>query len=180
MQIVGDERLREALEGLIRNVPDYPKPGVVFKDITPLLKDATAFTAAITALAEPYRDAKIDYVVGLESRGFIFGAAVANALGCGFVPVRKPGKLPHLTHRCAYSLEYGEDALEIHQDAIETGKRVLVVDDVLATGGTASAAIDLVQRTGGTIAGLAFLIELEFLGGRTKLPGQAVRSLLTY
>jgi adenine phosphoribosyltransferase len=180
MQIAGDERLQEALKGLIRNVPDYPKPGIVFKDITPLLKDPAAFTRVVSAIADHYRDQSIDYVVGIESRGFIFGAAVATALQAGFIPVRKPGKLPHHTHRCEYALEYGTDALEIHQDAVETGKRVLIIDDVLATGGTAAAAVELVQCTGGQVAGLAFLMELGFLNGREKLPGLDVLSLLTY
>ncbi len=180
MQITGDERLQEGLKELIRNVPDYPKPGIVFKDITPLLKDPAAFERVVGAIADHYRSQQIDYVVGIESRGFIFGAAVATALKAGFIPVRKPGKLPHLTHRCEYALEYGTDSLEIHQDAVETGKRVLIVDDVLATGGTAAAAVELVQCTGGTVAGLAFLIELSFLNGRDKLPGLDVLSLLTY
>lgn len=180
MQIVGDERLQETLRALVRNVPDYPKAGVVFKDITPLLKDASAFASVVGGIAGHYRDQAIDYVVGIESRGFIFGAAVATAMGAGFIPVRKPGKLPHRTHRCEYALEYGTDALEIHQDAVETGKRVLIVDDVLATGGTAAAAVELVQRTGGNVAGLAFLIELGFLQGRDKVPGLDVLSLLTY
>lgn len=180
MQIVGEERLQESLRELIRNVPDYPKPGVVFKDITPLLKDGEAFAAVVGAIATHYREQGIDYVLGIESRGFIFGAAVATALGAGFIPVRKPGKLPHLTHRCEYALEYGTDALEIHQDAVEPGKRVLIVDDVLATGGTAAAAVELVQCTGGEVAGLAFLIELGFLKGREKIAGFDVLSLLTY
>lgn len=180
MQIVGDERLMEGLGDLIRNVPDYPKPGIVFKDITPLLKDPQAFSRVVQAIADRYRDQQIDYVLGIESRGFIFGAAVATALSAGFIPVRKPGKLPHDTHRCEYALEYGTDALEIHQDAVEAGKRVLIVDDVLATGGTAAAAVELVRCTGGEVAGLAFLMELGFLKGREKLPGLDVTSLLTY
>ncbi len=180
MQTAGDERLQEGLKELIRDVPDYPKPGIVFKDITPLLKHAEAFDRVVRAIADHYRDQRIDYVVGVESRGFIFGAAVATALRAGFIPVRKPGKLPHHTHRCEYALEYGTDSLEIHQDAVETGKRVLIVDDVLATGGTAAAAIELVQRTGGQVAGLAFLMELGFLNGREKLAGLDVLSLLTY
>lgn len=180
MQMVGEERLQEHLKELVRNVPDYPKPGIVFKDITPLLKDAKAFDAVVGAIADRFRDQQIDYVVGIESRGFIFGASVATALRAGFIPVRKPGKLPHLTHRCEYALEYGTDALEIHQDAIETGKRVLIIDDVLATGGTAGAAVELVQCTGGQVAGLAFLIELGFLNGRDKLSGLDVFSLLAY
>lgn len=180
MQIVGVERLQESLRELVRNVPDYPKPGVVFKDITPLLKDGEAFASVVGAIAKHYQAQGIDYVVGIESRGFIFGAAVATALGAGFIPVRKPGKLPHHTHRCEYALEYGTDALEIHQDAVEPGKRVLIVDDVLATGGTAAAAVELVHCTGGQVAGLAFLIELGFLNGREKIPGLDVLSLLTY
>jgi len=180
MQIAGDEQLHLGLKEMIRNVPDYPKAGVVFKDITPLLKDPHAFEQVVEAIAAHYREQQIDYVVGIESRGFIFGAAVALALRAGFIPVRKPGKLPHETHRCEYALEYGTDALEIHRDAVETGKRVLIVDDVLATGGTAAAAVELVQCTGGHVAGLAFLIELGFLDGRAKIPGIDVVSLLTY
>lgn len=180
MRMVGEERLQERLKELVRNVPDYPKPGVIFKDITPLLKDGLAFEAVVGAIAQHYRDQQIDYVVGIESRGFIFGAAVATALRAGFIPVRKPGKLPHHTHRCEYALEYGTDTLEIHQDAVEPGKRVLIIDDVLATGGTASASVELVQCTGGVVVGLAFLIELDFLRGRDKLPGLDVCSILRY
>lgn len=180
MQIGDAEKRKEGLKERIRDIPDYPKPGIVFKDITPLLKDAEAFKQVVEAIADHYRDQRIDYVVGIESRGFIFGAAVATALSAGFIPVRKPGKLPHHTHRCEYALEYGSDALEIHQDAVETGKRVLIVDDVLATGGTAAAAVQLVECTGGEVVGLAFLIELSFLKGREKLADRDVLSLITY
>jgi adenine phosphoribosyltransferase len=168
------------LKTKIRHVPDFPKPGILFYDITTLLNDPQGFKDMIAALASPYADAAIDQVVGIESRGFILGAAVANQLGVGFVPIRKPGKLPSKTHREDYALEYGIDGLEIHQDAVREGQRVLLVDDVLATGGTARAASGLVRRVGGTLVGLSFLIELNFLNGREKLPGEAVYSVLQY
>ncbi|MFA5907563.1 MAG: adenine phosphoribosyltransferase [Vicinamibacterales bacterium] len=168
------------LKAKIRHVPDFPKPGILFYDITTLLSDAQGFRDTVDALAAPYMGEDIDQVVGIESRGFILGAAVAITLGCGFVPIRKPGKLPAATHQESYALEYGTDALEIHQDALTTGHRVLIVDDVLATGGTGRAAIDLVRKTGGKVIGAAFLIELDFLNGRSKLAGEPVYSVLRY
>lgn len=164
----------------IRDIPDFPKPGIVFKDITPLLGNAAALDAAVVAMAEPWRNEKIDAVVGIESRGFIFGSAVARELGVGFVPVRKPGKLPADTISVSYALEYGEDTVEIHRDALGPGQRVLVLDDVLATGGTMAAACELVAKTGAEIAGIVFLVELSFLEGRAKLDGHAIHSVLTY
>ena len=169
-----------SLKDLIRNVPDFPKPGILFYDITTLLADADGLREAIDSLTAPYRDQAVDLVVGIESRGFIFGTAVADRLGVGFVPVRKPGKLPSSTVSVEYELEYGTDILEIHQDAINFGQRILIVDDLLATGGTAAAVAHLVQKQGGTIVALAFLIELDFLNGRTKLSEQTVFSVLHY
>jgi len=163
----------------IRDIPDFPKPGIVFKDITPLLADADAFRAAVDALVAPFRG-RADMVLGIESRGFILGAAAAYALGTGFALVRKPGKLPWQTHRATYELEYGTDTLEIHHDAVGPGHRVLVVDDLLATGGTASAAVELVRRCGGDVVACAFLVELAFLSGRARLRGQEVHALITY
>ena len=168
------------LKSKIREVPDFPKPGILFYDITTLLCDGQGFRDTVDALAAPYMGEDIDQVIGIESRGFILGAAVAATLGCGFVPIRKPGKLPSKTHKETYNLEYGTDALEIHADACATDKRILIVDDVLATGGTARAAIDLARRAGGKVIGAAFLIELDFLNGRSKLPGEAVYSVLLY
>jgi adenine phosphoribosyltransferase len=168
------------LKAKIRHIPDFPKPGILFYDITTLLCDAQGFRDTIDALAAPYMGEDIDQVVGIESRGFILGAAVAVTLGCGFVPIRKPGKLPAATHKESYNLEYGTDSLEIHQDACGHSQRVLIVDDVLATGGTARAAIDLVKRTGANVIGAAFLIELDFLKGRDKLAGEPVYSVLRY
>ena len=168
------------LKAKIRHVPDFPKPGILFYDITTLLKDRQGFHDTIEALASPYRGKGIDQVVGIESRGFILGAAVANALAAGFVPIRKPGKLPAKCFREDYALEYGTDGLEIHEDAVATGQRVLVVDDVLATGGTARAAAGLVRKIGGDLVGLAFLLELNFLNGREKLEGEHVFSVLQY
>ena len=168
------------LKAKIREIPDFPKPGILFYDITTLLCDGKGFADTIDALAAPYMGEDIDQVIGIESRGFILGAAVAATLGCGFVPIRKPGKLPSKTHQETYNLEYGTDALEIHQDACAHDKRILIVDDVLATGGTARAAIDLARKAGGKIIGAAFLIELDFLNGRSKLPGEAVYSVLRY
>lgn len=168
------------LEDYIRDVPDFPKPGILFKDITPLLGAPEAFRESVERLAEPFRDEGIDQVAGIESRGFIFGAAVAQLLGCGFVPVRKPGKLPWKSHRHEYELEYGTDALEIHEDAFGKGSRVVIVDDVLATGGTAAAAGSLVQRLGADLVGYAIVIELSFLNGREKLNGARLHSMITY
>jgi len=163
----------------IRDIPDFPKPGVVFKDITPLLADATAFRATVDQFVERYRG-RADMVLGIESRGFIIGAAVAYGLGTGLAVVRKPGKLPARTYAARYDLEYGSDALEIHHDAVGDHHRVLLVDDLLATGGTASAAVELVQRCGGRVVACAFVIELAFLNGRQRLAGQEVFSLVRY
>lgn len=168
--------LREA----IRDVPDFPKPGIIFKDITPVLLDPQLFGLVARAMAQPYEDAGVTRVVAIESRGFMFGAPVALDLGAGLVPVRKPGKLPSARQRVEYALEYGTDALEMHADAIGASDRVLIVDDVLATGGTAEAAGRLVRGRGATIAGYSFLIELEFLSGRERLGAARVESLVRY
>jgi adenine phosphoribosyltransferase len=168
------------LKQMIRSVPDFPKPGINFFDITTLLKEAAGLKATIDALSAPYEDQGIDTVVGIESRGFILGSAVAQQIGAGFVPVRKPGKLPAKAIKEVYELEYGKDAVEIHADAIEKGQRVLIVDDVLATGGTAAATTRLVKHLGGKLHGLAFLIELTFLNGKAKLTGENVFSVLQY
>ena len=168
------------LKAKIRHVPDFPKPGILFYDITTLLCDPQGFRDTIDAMAAPYMGEDLDQVVGIESRGFILGAAIAATLGCGFVPIRKPGKLPAATYQESYHLEYGTDSLEIHQDACGQNQRVLIVDDVLATGGTARAAIDLVKKTGAKIIGAAFLIELDLLKGRDKLAGEPVYSVLQY
>ena len=170
----------DALKAMIRHVPDFPKPGITFFDITTLLRDREAFARAVESLANPYQGQAVDYVVGIESRGFIFGGAVADRLRAGFVPVRKIGKLPARALRVTYDLEYGSDSLEIHEDAIEQGQRVLIVDDLLATGGTARATVDLVRQTGGEVLGLAFLIELEALNGRSRLQGEGVFAVLRY
>lgn len=164
----------------IRHVPDFPKKGIVFYDITTLLRDPAGFTATIDKLSAPYLQRSIELVVGIESRGFILGSAVAQRIGAGFIPMRKPGKLPHRRRTERYDLEYGSDALEIHEDAVNQGQSVLIVDDVLATGGTAGAAARLVRQLGGDLCGLAFLIELEFLNGRSKLGGEHVFSVLQY
>jgi adenine phosphoribosyltransferase len=170
----------EPLKALIRTVPDFPKPGILFYDITTLLKDPRGFAALIDALAQYYMDKDIDLVLGIEARGFIFGPALAYRLNAGFVPVRKPKKLPAPTARVTYDLEYGSDTLEIHLDAIEPGQRVVLVDDLLATGGTMAATIKLVQQLGGEIAGLGFAIELDFLKGRDHFKDYDVFSLLHY
>ena len=170
----------DALKQLIREVPDFPKPGILFYDITTLLMDPGGLRQAIDCLVDPYRDAAVDKVVGIESRGFIFGAAVANHLGVGFVPVRKPGKLPSRSVRKEYALEYGTDALEMHADAVQAGERILIVDDLLATGGTARAVADLIVDLGATVHALAFLIELDALHGRDQLKGHQVFSVLHY
>jgi adenine phosphoribosyltransferase len=168
------------MQDLIRSIPDYPNPGVTFRDITPLLGDGPAFSEAITKIAERFVDANIQRVIGVEARGFILGAPIAVALNAGFVPVRKAGKLPWAVVREEYDLEYGSDKLEIHRDAIHPGERILVVDDVLATGGTAAATCRLVSALGGDIVALAVLIELPFLEGRAKLDGITVESLFSY
>ena len=170
----------ETLKARIRHVPDFPKAGILFYDVTTLLRDPAGFKATIDAMALPYQDRGIDAVVGIESRGFILGAAVADRIGAGFVPVRKLGKLPAATIRASYDLEYGSDTLEMHEDAVEAGQHVLIVDDLLATGGTAGATIQLVRQAGGQVHGLAFLIELVALNGRTRLEGEEVRALLQY
>ena len=167
------------LKDHIRDIPDFPQPGVVFKDITPLLADVDAFRFAVDAIADHAAGLTVDRVVGIEARGFIFAAAVAYWLGAGFVPVRKPGKLPFRTVSEHYQLEYGTDSLEVHEDAVAAGDSVLVVDDVLATGGTAAATCRLVERLGGGIAGLAFVVELGFLDGRAKLADHDILSLIT-
>jgi len=168
------------LKDFIRNVPDFPKPGIVFRDITPLLASPEAMAAVEDGFVEAFADAPIDAVAGTESRGFIFATALARLLGVAFIPVRKAGKLPAATVSVSYTLEYGEDSLEIHADALGAGDRVLVVDDLLATGGTAAASAELVERIGGTVVGLAFVIELSFLGGRRRLEGRRVVSLVDY
>jgi adenine phosphoribosyltransferase len=170
----------ETLKAKIRHVPDFPKPGILFYDITTLLNDAEGFRNMIDALAAPFADKGIEQVVGIESRGFILGAAVASRLNAGFVPIRKPGKLPSKTHREEYALEYGTDSIEIHRDAFEAGQKVLLVDDVLATGGTAKAAAGLIHKLDGNLVGLSFFIELGFLKGRAKVAGETVHSVLQY
>jgi adenine phosphoribosyltransferase len=170
----------ERLKRKIRDVPDFPKQGIVFKDITTLLQDAAAFHSAIDLMTEMCASRPADKVVAIESRGFIFGGVLADRLGIGFVPVRKPGKLPYQTLRASYQLEYGEDALEIHEDALAKGERALIVDDVIATGGTARAVGDLVASLGASVSAYAFLIELSFLRGRERLAGHEVLSLIQY
>lgn len=170
----------EALKEFIRDVPDFPKKGIIFKDITTLLKRGDKFKEAIDKFAAHYAGKRIDKIISVESRGFIFGAALAYKLGAGLVPVRKKGKLPHKTHQVSYELEYGTDTLEIHQDAIEPKENVLIVDDLLATGGTTKAVVELIEKLKGNIVGLAFLIELEFLKGRDKLKGHDIYSLIKY
>lgn len=184
----GERRGAESLEaslvsrlrGAIRDVPDHPKPGIVFKDITPLLGDAVLYREACAALAAPFARQGVTHVVAVESRGFLFGGPVATALDAGIVPVRKPGKLPYRATREEYALEYGTDALEMHEDALAHGARVVLVDDVLATGGTAAATVRLVERAGAVVVGCAFVLELTFLGGRAPLAGRRIETLLSY
>lgn len=170
------------LKTLIRSIPDYPKPGIMFRDVTTLLGDARGFKAAVAAMAEPYATKQVKAVAGIEARGFILGGAVADRLGCGFVPVRKKGKLPWKTIGQDYTLEYGVDTIEIHADAIGRGERILIVDDLIATGGTAEAAVHLVRRSGGEVVGAAFIIDLPDLGGRQRLEamGVACHVLMTF
>jgi adenine phosphoribosyltransferase len=168
------------LKAHVRDIPDWPSPGIVFRDITPLLAAPDAFTATVDALAAPFADCQIDKVLGIEARGFVFASPVAYRYAAGFVPVRKAGKLPWEIEREEYELEYGTDLLEIHRDAVTPGEKVLIVDDVIATGGTAAATAALVERLGGEVVGFTFVIELEFLHGRKKLPGYNVQSLVTY
>jgi len=168
------------LKKLIREIPDYPKPGILFYDLTTLLKDKRGFQKLVDKLCDHYADRKVDVVVGIEARGFIFAPALAYRLGAGFVPVRKPKKLPGKTATVSYQLEYGTDSLEIHEDAIRAGQSVLISDDLLATGGTAAATVKLVKALGGTVDGAAFAVELTFLKGRAKLPGLDVFSLIQY
>jgi adenine phosphoribosyltransferase len=170
----------DQLKKKIRHVPDFPKAGILFYDITTLLRDASGFRTSIDSLIAPFKSGGVDLVVGMESRGFIFGAVVADRLGAGFVPVRKVGKLPSKTRRATYALEYGTDSLEIHDDAVADGQRVLIVDDLLATGGTAKATLDLVKGSGGVVVGLAFLIELIGLDGRSRLAGENIHAVLKY
>jgi adenine phosphoribosyltransferase len=170
----------QELKALIREVPDFPKPGINFYDITTLLKNAAGFRRVIDELSMYYRASGIDLVVGIEARGFVFAGALACALGTGFVPVRKPKKLPAETVQVTYALEYGTDTLEMHKDGVQPGQKVLILDDVLATGGTAAAVAELVEKVGGTVMGLGFVIELDFLNGRSKLAGRDVWSLMHY
>ena len=168
------------LRHFIRDIPDFPKPGILFRDITPLLADAQVLSCAIEQLAKPFEGKGIDVVAAVEARGFIFGSAVAKALGVGFVPIRKQGKLPYETHSVSYGLEYGEDVVEVHTDAVQSGNKVLMVDDLLATGGTMVAACELIEKLGGEIAGLTFLIELAALKGRDKLEQYDIHTVITY
>jgi adenine phosphoribosyltransferase len=170
----------EHLKTRIRHVPDFPKPGILFYDVTTLLRDPEGFKLSIDSLSEPYKGQGISLIVGIESRGFILGSAVADRIGAGFVPVRKVGKLPHTKIRVSYDLEYGTDSLEMHSDAVDKGQKVLIVDDLLATGGTARATVDLVRQLGGDVVGVAVLIELVGLNGRSKLMGENVRAVLQY
>jgi adenine phosphoribosyltransferase len=170
----------EQLKSKIRHVPDFPKPGILFYDVTTLLRDPEGFRLAIDSMASPYYNRGIDLVIGIESRGFILGSAVADRIGAGFVPVRKPGKLPSERVTAAYDLEYGSDSLEVHRDAVQPGQRVLIVDDLLATGGTARAAVNLVKQLGGVVDGVALLIELVALKGRGRLEGENVNAILQY
>lgn len=170
----------DRIKHAIRDVPDFPKKGIIFKDITPVLKNAERLRETIDLFSEAVADQKIDYVAAVEARGFIFGSLLAAKLGCGFIPIRKPGKLPYKCFKESYELEYGHDALEIHQDAIEKGSQVLIIDDLLATGGTALAAAKLIEKCGGQITALLFLIELTFLKGKDKLDGYPVKSFIEF
>ena len=175
-----DSTLRETLEASIRTIPDYPKPGILFRDITTMLGDARAFRRAVDELVHPYSGTGIRKVAGIEARGFILGGAMAHQLSCGFVPIRKPGKLPAATESITYGLEYGTDSIEIHRDALPAGAKVLMVDDLLATGGTMRAACELVEKVGGDITGVTCLIELTDLGGRQQLASYDVHAVISY
>jgi adenine phosphoribosyltransferase len=175
-----ENELERRVKGLIRGVPDYPKPGILFKDITPLLANASAFAAATDSMADAFADANISHVVAIESRGFILGGPVAQRLGAGFIPVRKPGKLPSLTRNERYELEYGSDVLEVHADACGEGDRILIVDDVLATGGTADATRRLIESLAATVVGFSFLITLSFLSGQQRLLGRRTHTIAVY
>jgi len=180
---MSEKNLPEAckkIQALIRDIPDFPKSGIIFKDITPLLADSAAFTEAVRLMAKPFAGRGITKVLGIEARGFLLAAPIAMELKAGLVPVRKKGKLPYRTVSASYALEYGTDTLQIHEDAVQKGESVLIVDDVLATGGTALAVCELAQKLGGKVEGLAMLIELEFLKGRAKLPGRDIHSLIKY
>ncbi len=174
------ETLTSRLKTIIRDVPDFPKKGIIFKDITPLLADPSAFGEIVKHFAGQFRNAGITKVLGIEARGFLLAAPIATELGAGLIPVRKKGKLPYKTVAASYALEYGTDTLEMHEDAVKPGEKVLIVDDVLATGGTAAAVCSLVETLGGEVAGIAMLIELEFLNGRSKLAGRPIYSLIKY
>jgi len=174
------EAVMDALKKRIRHVPDFPKPGILFYDVTTLLQDPDGFRMAVDEMAEPHRGQSIDVVIGIESRGFIFGSAIADRLKTGFAPVRKPGKLPSKTRKASYALEYGTDSLEIHDDAVKKGQRVLVVDDLLATGGTAAATVGLVRELGADVVGVQFLIELVGLNGRDRLKDEKIGAVLQY
>jgi len=174
------EALLKDIQKAVRNVPDFPKPGIQFKDITPVLADPRLFAGCIDLLTHKLKPGEVDFVVGIDARGFIFAAAAALRLQAGFVPVRKKGKLPYHTHEESYDLEYGSNTIAIHTDAVHRGSRVLLVDDLLATGGTAAAAVQLLQKLGARIVGVSFVIELAFLNGRAKLPGAPVQALITY
>jgi adenine phosphoribosyltransferase len=170
----------DQLKATIREIPDWPKKGILFYDVTTLLKNGQCFNEVINALTSPYKDKQVDLVIGIEARGFILAPTVAYGLNAGFVPVRKPGKLPAATHKVTYDLEYGTDSLEIHRDAVEPGQRVLIVDDLIATGGTAKAVAGIVEKMGGTVVGLAFMVELTALKGRQKLQNYRIMSILKY
>ena len=170
----------DRLRSLIRNVADFPKPGIVFRDITPLLADGQGLDLACRTMAEPFVDKGVELVTGAESRGFIFGVAIAQLLGCGFVPIRKPGKLPAATISQEYDLEYGTDKLEMHADAVKPGRKILMVDDLLATGGTMKACCQMVEKLKGDIVGISFLVELSFLNGKEKLNDYTINSVITY
>jgi adenine phosphoribosyltransferase len=170
----------DEIKGLIRDIPDFPKKGIIFKDITPLLKDASAFNRVVSIISKEFERDNIDLIAAIEARGFIIGGAVANNMNRGFIPVRKAGKLPYKSYKVEYELEYGTDIIEMHEDAISNGNRVLIVDDLLATGGTAEGVIKLVERSGGIVVGIAFIIELEFLNGRKRLDGRRIFSIVKF